>query len=458
MRSTKAITTSWRTGLRGLLADLQTHPDIALAVSCRTSYMDLVLGDRNERSGLVEVVHHGFADFSSATEAIRTFFAHYDIQQPAFPTLNPEFRNPLFLKIVCVSMQNERRTSLPTGFSGITGLFSQYLRSVDERLSRELGYEREEACVQKAADALACRMAESRQDYLTYDDAKGIVADVWPANGGTPRSLFSNLLRGGVLAKVHEFECLGEPGQYVRFTYQRLADHMVAGRLLDRCPDEEGSDPSDTLRGALGFLLSDEATARRHSGWIEALSILLPERAGRELFDVFPEAADWEVVHEGFLRSVIWRDRGAFSATTGRRLEYAARDVDVHAVFDVLLAVATDPGPSVQRSDSTRAIERDADARKGHALVRLPVRPIRVRRGGRHTWRIHRVGRPIRPVKCGGRCHTALRDGPLMVPHDIAPVSSRPRNEGARAHAAGSSTASAGAAQAVPGSGRPIRQ
>ena len=116
--------TIWPAHLDDLFHYLEKSPWIGIVLSVRTKYVYLTIpkGIR-ERPATEE--HSGFGD--KKYEAIRTFFAHHKLKLPSVPILNPEFNNPLFLKIICKRLENRDEQGLPYDLYGIADAFEWYL-------------------------------------------------------------------------------------------------------------------------------------------------------------------------------------------------------------------------------------------------------------------------------------------------------------------------------------------
>ncbi len=94
----------WKKHFAGMLATLSRFPRLGIAVSVRSPYEDVVIPKNLSSEQLIRETHHGFAQYEY--QATRTFFAHFGIKRPSVPLLNPEFQNPLFLKLFCIGLKN----------------------------------------------------------------------------------------------------------------------------------------------------------------------------------------------------------------------------------------------------------------------------------------------------------------------------------------------------------------
>ena len=93
----------------------------------------------------------------------------------------------------------------------------------------------------------------------------------------------------------------------------------------------------------LGDLLATESHIWDHSGWIEALSVQLPEKVGQELVELVPSAKSWEVVKRAFLQSLIWRNPNKITTATENYLKEVYVEDGSKEVYDLILTVTSDP-------------------------------------------------------------------------------------------------------------------
>ena len=77
-------------------------------------------------------------------------------------------------------------------------------------------------------------------------------------------------------------------------------------------------------RTRLGKLVAERA-AWRHAGLIEALSVQLPEIAGKELADLVPHVAKIHPVQSGFIQSLVWHNSKAFTKSTFKHINELCR-------------------------------------------------------------------------------------------------------------------------------------
>ena len=119
----------WPGDVRALVAACRRYPHVALFLSCRTEFVEEVIGDEK----LPRVEHFGFAEATDA--AIMRFTQEYGLEPPTFPALNPEFSNPLYLKLTCEALHTLGETRFRFGTAGLTTVTSAFIEAVNQRLS-----------------------------------------------------------------------------------------------------------------------------------------------------------------------------------------------------------------------------------------------------------------------------------------------------------------------------------
>jgi hypothetical protein len=119
----------WRDDVRALVVASSRYPHVALVLSCRTEFVGTVVGDVD----MPTVQHAGFAEATGA--AIRRFAQAYELELPIFPILNPEFSNPLYLKLACEALATLGATRFPFGAASQATVCYAFIEAVNKRLS-----------------------------------------------------------------------------------------------------------------------------------------------------------------------------------------------------------------------------------------------------------------------------------------------------------------------------------
>jgi hypothetical protein len=334
----------WRKYIAGMLTQVLHYPWLGIALSVRSSYKNTVIPEGLIPERLISAEHSGFSEHEY--EATSAFFIHYGIKAPSVPLLNPEFQNPLFLKLFCKGLVNRGLTEVPPGLQGITAIFDFFIASVNKRLSDAelLDFDERSKLIQKVVDAITLQMAQAGKTWLNREEAQKLVNSYLPREG-YENSLFRHMLSEGLLAE-DMFLSEGEGWRLeegVRFSYERLSDHLVVKYILENYLNPEKPEEAFASEATLGSLLKDESEVWQNRGLIEALCIQLPERIGRELPEFVPAVADTNPVLEAFIESIKWRKQGAINDAT---YDYINNHVlrfrhFNYMIWDTLLAVAS---------------------------------------------------------------------------------------------------------------------
>lgn len=339
LNETRPDRRAWRAWLPPMVAQIARYESLKLCVSCRDSYLGEVVP---AGMGLPEVEHNGFAGVEF--EAIQRFFEHYDLERPSAPLMQPEFTVPLFLQMVCRSLQTLVRTTLPPGMQGITAVIDLFLDASNKRIAEEIDYHPFENRVREAVGALVALMAERQTRVLVWRDAKGRVDALYP---GTARSssLFDQLARTDMLSIISgEPPEFGEPERFVRFSFERVADHLLADHLLDGVETDSVAS-AFAPDGPLGFAMASDEAARSNLGLLEALAVQLPERFGVELTQAVDSVTRDEILLPVSLEALVWRHPASIegAAINLVRSGFSGSFELLSTTLESLLALATRP-------------------------------------------------------------------------------------------------------------------
>ena len=333
---------AWREELPALLADVADTPWISLGVSVRSTFVPVVLPE-DGLSGVAEIEHRGFE--RRELEAMERFFDAFGLDQPRIPLLNPEFTNPLFLKLYCEGLQQAGLRAPSPGENHVSDVFDRYLKSKAARIASRLDLDPAARLVEKAIDRFCHALAEDNRDSLERDHSARIVNALAPGRDRWPDTLLGQLLDEDVLtADVARRQGAAETVAVVRFTYQRFADYRVASVFLEPL----SGDPARLREALAPRRLLRKRVLKAPAAWVEALAVLVPERFGMELLD----AANWRLDSStrrqwelAFGRSISARRPNAVTARTREMLSLvSSRSPEMRdLVLDELLTVSPLP-------------------------------------------------------------------------------------------------------------------
>ena len=344
----------WPNHLAAFLKRIDS-PWIAIVLSVRSTYENktgIIPEEVQKRS--IHVEHKGFE--GKEYDVIQTFFPYYGLEPLSTPILNPEFSKPLFLKMICEGLQGKGAKRLPRGFQGISEIFDLYINEANGKLAKKLDYDPDENKVRDALTKIAeyCVSGDEIERYIWGLDkrtVKAILDQLLPRDS-YEKSLYNGMVKEGLLIESPKMS--DQKNEIVvRFSYERFADHIIADFLLEKYLNPSEPEAAFTEGGKLAFLLDEKQYGLR--GLIEALSIQVPERAGKELIELVPKLVEskniWSRIdaREAFRQSMIWRKSDAFSDKTIEFLGMflRAEREGGHLLFgddnvlDVLMTVAT---------------------------------------------------------------------------------------------------------------------
>ena len=347
----------WPTYLSSFLARLERSPWIGLVLSVRSSYEEDVI-PKDVRQRAAHITHHGFNDHEY--DAVKTFFTHYGLEFQSAPILQPEFRNPLFLKTLCQGLHDSGERRIPKGFHGIAAAFDLYLKEINARLAKpeSLDYDPKNNLVRQALEGIAERLAEGETRWLLRSEAQTVI-DALLQGRGYSKSLYHALVAEGILTENMDWSTGELTGEVVFITYDRFADHIIADHLLSTHLDTDDLDAAFSKDSRLALLC--EGGKYVSHGLIEALCIQIPERTGKELVRLAPSFLDNPSFGDAFLESIVWRKLDAFSEDTRVVLRELLKGEEINRhPLDVLLSVSTIPDHPLNANFIDQRLRQDS--------------------------------------------------------------------------------------------------
>lgn len=344
----------WRTHLPSLRAAIAPFPHVALAVSCRDTYRDLVL-EGKEASHYVCREHLGFAE--REVEATQRYFAHYGLEAPKIPLLTPEFTLPLFLRMYCESLSELDPGLVPAGHQGRVAIFERYLTSKIRTVARRFRssassiYELDVASstVRKVLDSVLDELARLGRESLSTSDVESVART--SLDSATDATKVIGLLQEeGVLTRELLYLGNGKYGEGVRIVFQAFSDFLLLKRRLT-----QSADPLNDEK--MKVWLADECSA----GIEESATILFPEVYSMELPDYLgiklgrePSSEDAEAAWtrhnraRNLFRSLVlnlpYRESKAITQRTIDLLNEAQPYISRSELYRVLFTLAPQPG------------------------------------------------------------------------------------------------------------------
>ena len=324
----------WYDYMPGFLEEVSKYPWVAIALSVRTTYEQAIIPNDLQSEKISKFVHNGFG--GNVEEALKVLFDANNITRPSIPMLG-EFANPQFLIVMCRGLKNMNKKEIPGEPRSLMAVYNLFLNSVEEKLSKKLGYLPHRRIVHKAVNTLVQHMLSDNLSFLRYEDANRVLSQIHGSSSDF-NSLLSNLISEGVLSQ-ELLNFRNKPSEpIIRFAYERLADNLIIQTLLER------------IRDRTPFMLSDEpmlaqyiADPTRHGGKIEAMSIQLPELLHKELLELSPDLGRSSMVVRSFLDSFMWRSSDSVGEYALTHVKMCLeKGIDLGAIFRTLITISTD--------------------------------------------------------------------------------------------------------------------
>lgn len=334
----------WKNHIKSFIKDFSKYPWLGLVLSIRSSYEELLTPITTiSKQEAVRIHHSGFDGVEYQASGL--YFKQYGIKQPSSPLLHPEFGNPLFLKLFCEGLARSNQKSIPKGYGGISTILSFFLTSVDEKLSDPAFYDYQPASskkvVSKVIKALIKHKLDNSLDYIPYEDAIDLANEI-TAKYSDKKGFIDSLISEGVLSKNLYWEN-GEGLEGIYFAYERFEDHLTVDYLLTSTLE---TIPPENLFQAKNVFAKYLKYEYQYQGFVEALSVQLPEKTDCELYELLDNKSKSKYsIIEAFVQSLIWRTPETIKSKTKQFIEKnILNHRDSFALFfEMLYSVAAEP-------------------------------------------------------------------------------------------------------------------
>ena len=320
--------TIWQRNIRSFVDQIRRHPWLGLVMSIRSSYQPAILPwEEFGYDYCVRAWHHGFG--INTQKAVQLFFKEYGLLYPTVPFLNPEFKNPLFLRLFCEGMKNNGYRKIPDGIKGITSVMNLFFEGVEKSLRKERHYPVTIKIVENAVRKFIAYTAIEGQHEMPINKAVDLLSDICP-RVFVEGELLDSLISEGVFSKNVFYKDDGMYGECIYLTYERFENMLQAEYLIDELQYD-----AEALENYVRTVKTPV------NGLLESLAILLPERKGAELYDVLPNFRRSKAVVFAILSSLIWRDESTIDSHIDA---YFAEFMDEDQFRDLLLVTVMEIG------------------------------------------------------------------------------------------------------------------
>lgn len=311
----------WNQYLPGILEKRKNYPWVSFVMTIRNEYVRNLYKDNSLEDELVEVVHTGFASVKG--EALRRYFRYYDVRYLELPFENPEFENPLFLRLFCEAYRGKE-----VDFSKlqIGDAYENYLIEMNQRVSEACGVNERYKLVQETIKRIVQYKYECNagNNFVSLRECGEILLEI-EGKYHCKLDLLGELLSEGVLTQNLYYN--GE--EYIYITYERLEEYLYAEYLCEELRTAKQAD----------FCAKYEELIY-NQGLMQSLAVALVKNRKMELFQLY----DGEniAVKRAFIESLKWRDSTQIYPATEQYIEEAIlTDEDVISdFFEMLVSVS----------------------------------------------------------------------------------------------------------------------
>ncbi len=316
----------WQNHLMPLLQAAKSRRFLRVCVVCRTPYTPMCLPEQNS---LPQFEHHGFSGHQR--EACRSYCKYYELLPPAMPTLQPEFRNPLYLRLVCETACSLELPRLPADWAGSVPAIRAFLQEKERCFAIHQQVPPHAKFMQTALIALVSHLANHAATDVSWSGALDAVLACMAATSQEQAARYLHWLLGEGLL-IENASSRPDSEATLRPAFERLGDFLIADAVLP----EDANAPVELTRW-----IGTVEDIKRHDGMLGVLSALLPERRGLELPDMADDCERSRALLDLTVKALPSRSRLAFTdrseAMIYRALNLA--DLSFHTM-DALVSIA----------------------------------------------------------------------------------------------------------------------
>lgn len=298
----------WQDYINSFVSEIREYKWLGLVMSIRSTYKGFTIkNEQVSRNDIEELTHFGFK--SVELEATNLFFDNYKIERPSTPNLNPEFKNPLFLKSLCESLSKHGLKRIPVGFHGISKILDFYVDGINKNLSslKRYDFDYKLPLVKDSLNEIIKVQLSGDNRFVFLKEAHQAVQSVVEDHINGKNFLLA-LIDEGILSRGVTRSDDNVVNEVVYITYERFEDHLTVDYLLRDIKEIECLESAFEPGGKLSKYFNEDYDFYRNQGLVEALSIQLPEKYGKELYELLPDFIDNDHLAEALIKSFTWRN------------------------------------------------------------------------------------------------------------------------------------------------------
>jgi hypothetical protein len=273
------------------------------------------------------------------------FFSQYGLERPNIPLLHPEFSSPLFLKLFCKGLTLSDDKKISEKSSGLTNIINLFLDGVDEKLSEPSLFNYQPASryklVKKVINALIEYKLENSSNFVPIDTAINIANKIVSIHSDN-KKFIDYLILEGVLSE-DTFWINNSHHTCIYFAYERFEDHLITSYLTEKHLYNDNPQVAFQNNGVLNQYINQ---SYQYQGIVEALSIQLPEKISKELYELTTEGIKSDnATTEAFIESLIWRKAETINEKVEKYIaEYILNNKHTFDLFmQMVYSVSSDP-------------------------------------------------------------------------------------------------------------------
>lgn len=296
----------WRVELPALLTQVRSYRHLALIVTYRTDYRDVIAPPTELR----RINHPGLAGHEK--EALASYCSLYKISVPPRASLDSDFTSPLFLRMYCaVIAGGVGNSNDPPSRSS---LFARFAELQSGRVRDHLHLPPTSTVVAEALSKMADHLLASRGQAVARAIVEPALDALLPGRLW-PDTLFGRLVSEGLVEVRPDYDGV----ESVIFPFQAYSEHLLADRFLELAADRRHSRIprlfARIVRRPKTTVPSGVAKGLRDNQWLwRAMSVRLPEQHNIELIDLLPGHTTDYRMRESTRESLIERTTSSFSA------------------------------------------------------------------------------------------------------------------------------------------------
>lgn len=222
----------WKKGLNNFIEQISKYSNLKLILSIRDTYYDFCIPEEiSEVKNILFCEHLGFS--TNNMDAIKEFFAFYNVKMPIFQVLNDEFSNPLFLTLFCEIVSKYCIDINDYDYKNFVEIYDSYIQKMNDILLNKFELWTKSNIIVQIIDLYVTTWISERK-HLSYDDFLQLLMPLGKKYEIKSTDLLNFIIDNGLF---YRDVYLGE--EIIRFSYERYEKISVASFLLKSIFDVE---------------------------------------------------------------------------------------------------------------------------------------------------------------------------------------------------------------------------